>query len=96
MHVALLFLGLLSSTPALAGTLEGVTLPDIASVGGSQLVLNGMGLREKYFLDIYVGGLYLPAKTTDAARAIGDDVPKRIVMHMVRDIPGERLAQTMR
>ena len=96
MHIALLSLGLLSSTPALAGTLEGVTLPDIASVGGSQLVLNGMGLREKYFLDIYVGGLYLPEKTTDAARAIGDDVPKRIVMHMVRDIPGERLAQTMR
>ena len=38
-----------------AASLAGVTVPDSATVGGSTLVLNGMGLREKYFIDIYVG-----------------------------------------
>ncbi|HMV66488.1 MAG TPA: chalcone isomerase family protein [Myxococcota bacterium] len=69
---------------AQAGTYAGVTMPDsVTSDGGQALVLNGMGLREKFFFDIYVGGLYLPAKTTDASTAINQDVPKRIVMKFV-------------
>jgi hypothetical protein len=74
---------LLLALNAFAGTLAGVTMPDTATVDGQPVVLNGLGLREKYFFDIYVGGLYLPAKTTDAAKAIADDVPKRIAMHFV-------------
>lgn len=65
-----------------AGTLAGVTMPDTATSGaGTPLVLNGMGLREKFFFDIYVGGLYLPTKTADAKAIIEQDVPKRVVMH---------------
>lgn len=80
---------------ALAGSLAGVTMPDSASVGGQSLVLNGMGLREKYFIDVYVGGLYLPTKTTDAAKAIDSDVPKRIVMHFVySDVPADKVRET--
>ena len=45
---------LLALSPAHAATLAGVTLADTATVGGQPVVLNGMGLREKYFLDIYV------------------------------------------
>jgi hypothetical protein len=68
------------STIAHARDFEGVSLPDTATVGGQSLVLNGMGLREKLFLNIYVGGLYLPAKTTDAKAAIDQDVAKKLVM----------------
>lgn len=68
-------------TSAEAKEFEGVTMPDTATVGGQSLVLNGMGLREKFFLNIYVGGLYLPAKTTDAQSAIDQDVAKKFVMH---------------
>ena len=89
-------LGALMTAPVYAGSLAGVTLSDTAELGGQKLVLNGMGLREKFFIDIYVGGLYLPAKTTDAAKAINDDVPKRIVMHMTYDLSAEKLAETMR
>lgn len=96
MRALFLSLGLLVVPAAHAASLAGVTMPDTASVGGSQLVLNGLGLREKYMLDIYVGGLYLPAKTTDAGKAINDDVPKRIVMHMTYDLSKEKLASTMR
>lgn len=82
MVTSLLFAAFLSS-PAYAGELAGVTLPDTANVGGKSLVLNGMGLREKFFIDVYVGGLYLPAKTTNAQSAIDQDVPKRIEMHFI-------------
>lgn len=69
---------------AQAGTLAGVTLPDTAASGsGETLVLNGMGLREKFFLDIYVGGLYLKAKTHDASSVINTNEPKRIVMKFI-------------
>lgn len=91
-----LVLGALISGTALAGTLAGVTLPDSAEVGGQTLVLNGMGLREKLWIDIYVGGLYLPQKTSDAKQAIESDVPKRIVMAMTYDLSAEKLAETMR
>lgn len=73
--------GLLSV--AQAGTLAGVTVPDTATVGGQQLVLNGMGLREKFFFDIYVGSLYLPTKTTSSTTAITEDTPKRITMSFI-------------
>jgi hypothetical protein len=71
------------SSTASAAELAGVTMPDTATVGGKSLVLNGLGLREKYFIDVYVGGLYLPEKTRDGTKATTDDVPKRIVMHFV-------------
>lgn len=80
MLTTLLFL-LLADAPA--AQLAGVDLPDTATVGGQQLVLNGMGLREKYFINVYVGGLYLPARTSDADKAIAGDEPKRISMTFV-------------
>ena len=70
-------------SPVQAAELAGVSMADTAEVGGKSLVLNGMGLREKYFIDVYVGGLYLPQKTTSESQAIDDDVPKRLVMHFV-------------
>jgi len=80
---------------ASAGTLAGVTMDDSATVGGQKLVLNGMGLREKFWIDIYVGGLYLPAKTSDAAKAIKDDVPKRIAMEFTYGLSAKQLASTL-
>jgi hypothetical protein len=79
-----------------AGTLAGVTLPDSAQVGGQNLVLNGMGLREKYFIDVYVGGLYLPKKTRNGDEAIKADVPKRITMQMLRTLEKATLVETMK
>lgn len=66
-----------------AASLAGVALPDTAVVAGQPLVLNGMGVREKYFVDVYVGGLYLGKQTSDAAGAVAADAPKRMVMHFV-------------
>ncbi len=91
-----ILLTLLAALPLHAATLEGVTLPDSATIGGQPVVLNGIGLREKYMIDVYVAGLYLPTKTTSAEQAISQDVPKRIVMQMVRDLSQEQLADSIR
>ena len=86
---------LLALAPAHAADLAGVTLPDSATVGGQPLVLNGMGLREKYFIDIYVGALYLPAKSKDAAAAVALDAPKRVVMHFIyKEVTAEQMRET--
>lgn len=68
---------------AQARDIAGVSIPDTATVGGQAVVLNGVGLREKYYIDVYVGALYLPARTRSAADAISSDVPKRITMHFI-------------
>lgn len=91
MRALLLTLLLSLSIPAQAATLAGVTAPDTVKVGGQDLVLNGLGLREKWTFDVYVGALYLPAKTGDADKAVKDDVPKRMDMHFVRSIGAEKM-----
>lgn len=63
-----------------AASLAGVTLPDTAQVGGKTLVLNGMGIRTKYMVKVYVGGLYVEQKSSDANAIIKSDAPKQIVM----------------
>jgi Chalcone isomerase-like len=69
-----------------AATLAGVTLPDSTQVAGKMLVLNGVGLRTKFFVKVYVAGLYLEQKSSDANAIMKSDAPKRLVMHFVRDV----------
>ncbi len=63
-----------------AGTLAGVTLPDRAQAGSDSLVLNGMALRKKFFVKVYVAGLYLQQKEGDAAKILAADAPRRMEM----------------
>lgn len=70
----------------LGGTLADVTLPDTVQVGGKTLVLNGLGLRKKFMVKVYVAGLYLEQKSSDPAAILKADTPKRIVMHFVRGV----------
>jgi hypothetical protein len=53
------------------------------TVGNQTLVLNGMGLRSKLFIKVYVGGLYLEKKTADPAAVIQSDATKRVVLQFV-------------
>jgi hypothetical protein len=63
--------------------IEGVTLPATLKASSSELVLNGGGLREKYFLDLYVSGLYLESKNTNADAIIKADEPMAIRIEIV-------------
>lgn len=63
--------------------IEGVDFPDQLTVNGKTLVLNGGGVREKYWMDIYVAGLYLPKKSSDANQIINMDEPMALRLEMV-------------
>lgn len=54
-------------------TVGDVTLPNTMTVEGTELVLNGAGIREKVFIDLYAVGLYLPEKTKKAKDIINAD-----------------------
>lgn len=81
------------AAPAAAGSLAGVTLPDKADVGGKSLVLNGMGLRKKFVIKVYVGGLYLPQKEKSAAKVLGSDVPRRMVLSFIYDVSKDQMCE---
>ena len=74
---------LLLAAPLSAGELAGVRMDDSTKVGEETLVLNGLGLRKKAIFKIYVAGLYLPAKQSDAAKIFAADTPRRLVMHVL-------------
>ena len=59
--------------------IEGVDFPDELSINDETFVLNGGGLREKLgFLDLYVGGLYLSANSSDANQIVMSSNPMAI------------------
>lgn len=67
--------------------LGGVELQSSISLDGigSTLVLNGAGIRYKFFFKIYVGGLYLPALQNDAQKILQTTQANRVIMHIVYD-----------
>lgn len=74
-----------------AGTLAGVTLPDKTDVKGQSLALNGMALRTKFFIKVYVAGLYLPQKERAAAKILAADAPHRMVMHFLYGVNKDQM-----
>src|SRR5579862_974069 len=77
--------------PAAAATLAGVTLPDTAEAGGQALVLDGLALRTKFFIKVYVAGLYLPAKEHSPAKVLGADTPRRMSFHFVYSVSAKQM-----
>lgn len=74
-------------TAVQAREVAGVSLPEVVSVAGKELRLNGMGVRRRaIFFKVYVVGLYLEQPTTDARVAIASDEAKRISISMQRDV----------
>lgn len=61
-----------------------IVLPD----GDQPLVLNGLGIRYKFFFKIYIAGLYLTEKTVNAETILSDTRPNRMVMHFLYDEVG--------
>ena len=77
--------------PAAGAEVAGVKLPD----EDQKLVLNGAGLRKRAFFNVYVIGLYLPEKKTAAAEAIAASGPKRVVIHMMRDVEAAQFTDAL-
>jgi hypothetical protein len=87
----LLSLMLLVPMVSSAATVAGVNMEDKTTVNGQSLVLNGAGLRKKFFIKVYVGGLYLPAKMSNPASILGADSPRRMVMHFLYSVSKDQM-----
>lgn len=61
----------------------GATIPNTVSFEGEKLVLNGVGVREKFWMDMYAGALYLSAKSSNANTIMNADEPMAIKIHIV-------------
>lgn len=79
----LLLTGVSVSAYAQTKKFHGVSFNTELKLDGENLVINGAGLREKYFMDLYVAGLYLPKKTDDAKKVIYDDTEMAIHIKII-------------
>lgn len=88
----------LAAVPAQAGRKAGVTMPDKVTVAGKSLVLNGMGLREAtmFKVDVYVAGLYLEKKSSNAAAILAAREVKRIHLQFKRDVDRDDMVKALR
>ncbi len=70
----------------------GSVLPETLVAGNETLILNGGGLRKKFFFKIYAGGLYLTEKSSDAKQILHAGAPMAIRMRFIYDgVSAEKL-----
>lgn len=95
---ACLLSALLSIPPAWSRDVSGFDIPEqITLPGNSKLILNGVGIRSKFFFKIYVGALYLPDRQTTSGAILEHSGPKRVSMFILYDeISTQKLADGWR
>ena len=79
--------------PAAAAEINGVRFADTIKVGGSDLKLNGLGMRTKVVFKVYAAGLYLTEKKTTPADVMTVPGPRRVTLVMMRDLTSEDFGQ---
>ena len=84
-----------ASTWAQPLEVEGVKLDATAQVGNTVLQLNGAGLRTKVFFKVYVAGLYVPQKVSNAAQLLAQKGPRRVSIVMLRNVDAESFANAL-
>ena len=92
---ALLAAGSLWGGAASAETVEvaNVKYDTAVDLAGQKLQLNGAGVRYKFVIKVYAAGLYLQHKASTTAEVLAAPGPKRIHIHMLRDIDGNELGK---
>jgi hypothetical protein len=66
--------------------ISGVTPAKSIEISGKTLNFNGAGLREKWFLDLYVGALYVNNKTSDKNVVMNNDKNMAISLDIVSSL----------
>ena len=69
-----------------AKEIEGINMPEVLEAGRGKLILNGAGVRTKFFMDLYVGGLYLKKKTNNPKEVIDGDELMAIRLHIISSL----------
>lgn len=87
-----ILLALLVALPAWAADVGGAKIEDRARVSDTELVLRGAGIRKRVFFQVYAIGLYLQERSADPVSQPG---PKRVEMHMLRDVGAEQFSEAL-
>jgi chalcone isomerase-like protein len=87
-----LLLLLCLATPVLAAEVAGVKIDDKTRVAGTELSLAGAGLRKRVFFQVYAIGLYVQDRKADAISQPG---PKRVLIHMLRDVGADPFIEAL-
>ena len=92
---AVLVAGLGWGGPVGAASLQGVNVPEHEMMDGTQLRLNGIGLRtvSVFQIDVYVAGLFLEEPTTDATSILKSPRKKVLVMTFLRELSADKARQ---
>src|ERR1051325_5448482 len=91
--ILFMLVGLLSQAQT---KINGITFQDSYTAGKDKLVLNGGGTREKYWMDMYVAGLYLTEKNKDAQKVIDANSSMAIRMVIVSGlITSDRMTEAV-
>src|SRR3954469_2672881 len=90
-----LLTALFAAAPAFAAEMAGVRIEERATVRGTALLLNGAGVRKRMVFDVYAVGLYLPKKTSSAQEALAMPGPKRLEVHMLRDVAASQFVASL-
>ncbi|HUO85228.1 MAG TPA: chalcone isomerase family protein [Thermoanaerobaculia bacterium] len=84
----------------MAGTLgaaevAGVKLAEQLTLEGKTLALNGAGLRSKFFVKVYVAGLYLEKRSSDPDTILSSDQIRQVRMVMTRDLGRDKIVEAV-
>jgi Chalcone isomerase-like len=91
----LAFLFCISTAGAQAAEVAGVKIEDKTRVANAELTLNGAGLRKRAFFQVYAIGLYVPQKAASAQALLEQQGPKRVAIHMLRDVGAEAFSEAL-
>jgi len=89
--LACLGTSIVTPTSTYAGELADVSMPEQIEIGEHTLQLNGMGLRKKAIIKVYVAGLYLTAPESSAQAILDSDSPRRLVIEFKFGVSKERM-----
>lgn len=70
-------------SPCSSREVHGVTFPDTQTIQGTECNLNGVGVRKKLIINIYLGAFYTAKPSNDASEIITSEQIKRVVMHFL-------------
>lgn len=90
-RLAMLLAVWLAASAVQAAEVAGIRIDERVQVGGQELVLNGAGLRTRFFVKVYVGALYVDQKTTAPAAIYDSAAPRRMTMRMLREMGADTL-----
>lgn len=99
LRAAAVVLAGVAALPAQAVRYEGQDFADTLALGGSTLVLNGVGKRQVAIYPMYLAALYLPAKASTPQAIYGQAGPKRlelrIVIPLVKDVSTQEFVKAI-